>query len=73
MIDHEFDLSCVKMWWKHDEGSFEEDLKPFRDDENACALAMYIVGNNCEVEIFCKQNLSWQKLSGVKIDMTSWI
>lgn len=52
MIDPEFDLTYAKMWRKHDEGYFEEDLKSFRDDGNACELAMYIVGNNCEVEIF---------------------
>ncbi|KAI5428840.1 hypothetical protein KIW84_033731 [Lathyrus oleraceus] len=42
------------MWWKHDEGYFEEDLKPFWDDGDASELAMYVVENNCEVEIFCE-------------------
>ncbi|CAK8560663.1 unnamed protein product [Lathyrus sativus] len=40
LIEPEFDIGCVKMWWKHDEGSFEQDLKPFRDDGNAYELAM---------------------------------
>ncbi|CAK8576504.1 unnamed protein product [Lathyrus sativus] len=54
VIDSEFDLSCVKMWWKHDEGSFQEDLKQFRDDGDAFELAMYVIINNCEVEILCE-------------------
>ncbi|KAI5407886.1 hypothetical protein KIW84_053939 [Lathyrus oleraceus] len=45
------------IWWKHDEGSFEEDLKPFSDDGDASELAVYVVENNCEVEIFCEEKL----------------
>ncbi|KAI5421319.1 hypothetical protein KIW84_044946 [Lathyrus oleraceus] len=40
------------MWWKHDGGSLEKDLKPFRDDGYACELAMFAFENNCEVKIF---------------------
>ena len=57
MIDPEFDLGCVMIWWKRDEGSFEEDLKPFSDDGDASELAVYVVENNCEVEIFCEAKL----------------
>lgn len=57
VIDPEFDLNYVKMWWKHDEGYFEEDLKSFRDDGDDPELAMYSVGNNCEVEILCEPKL----------------
>ncbi|KAI5386697.1 hypothetical protein KIW84_073011 [Lathyrus oleraceus] len=42
------------MWWKNDEGSFEEDLKPFRDDGDAYELAVYVVRNNCEVKVLCE-------------------
>lgn len=34
-IDLEFDVGVVKIWWKHDGSSLEEDLKPFRDDRDA--------------------------------------
>ncbi|CAK8574861.1 unnamed protein product [Lathyrus sativus] len=54
LIEPEFDIGGVKMRWKHDEGSFEQDLKPFRGDGDATELAMYAVGNKCEVEIFCE-------------------
>lgn len=43
------------MWWKHDEGYFEEDLKPFRDDGDASELAKYAIRNNCKVEIFYEE------------------
>ncbi|CAL5188337.1 unnamed protein product [Lathyrus oleraceus] len=54
VIDPEFDLNYVKIWWKHDEGSFKEDLKPFGDDGDVSELAMYAIENNCEVEISCE-------------------
>lgn len=46
----------VKIWWKHDGGRLDEDLKPFRDDGNASELDMFAFGNNCEVEIFNETN-----------------
>lgn len=51
-IDLEFDVNVVKMFWKHDEGSLEGDLKQFRDDGDAFELSMYVVGNDCEVDVF---------------------
>ncbi|CAI8598942.1 unnamed protein product [Vicia faba] len=53
-VDPKFDLRGVKMWWKHDGGSFEKDLKPFRDDRDASELAIYSFGNDCEVYIYTK-------------------
>lgn len=50
----QFDVRVVKIWWKHDSGSFEEDLKSFRDDRDACELFMFAFNKNCEVEIFTK-------------------
>ena len=50
-INSEFDSVTVKMWWKHDSGSFDEDLKPFRDDGDAIELDMFSFGNDCELEI----------------------
>lgn len=37
---------------------FEEELKPFRDDGDASELAVYVVGNNCQVEIICEPKLN---------------
>lgn len=48
-IDIEFDVGVVKIWWKHDGGRFEEDLKPFKDYGYASELTMFAFGNNCEV------------------------
>lgn len=31
------------MLWKHEEGYFEEDLKPFRDDGEAYEFFVYVV------------------------------
>lgn len=53
-IDPECDVSATKIWWKHDEGSREQDLKSFKDDGDAIELVVYAVGSNCEVEIFCE-------------------
>ncbi|CAK8570036.1 unnamed protein product [Lathyrus sativus] len=54
LIEPEFDIVSVKMWWKHEEGSFEHDLKPFKDDGDASELAMYVIGNKSDIEIFCE-------------------
>lgn len=53
-IDIELDFGAVKIWGEHDGGSFEEDLKPFRDEGDACELFMFAFTKNCEVEIFTK-------------------
>src|SRR4051812_11479923 len=42
------------MWWKPGNGSFEEDMLPFRDDSDAAELVMFVVGNNCDADIFCE-------------------
>ncbi|XP_058752080.1 uncharacterized protein LOC131625205 [Vicia villosa] len=53
-IDPEFDFEMVKMWWKHEAGSFEADLNPFRDDGDSAELAAYAVGHGAEVDIYCE-------------------
>ncbi|XP_058781151.1 uncharacterized protein LOC131655272 [Vicia villosa] len=53
-IEPDFDEKTVKMWWKPENGSFEEDMLPFRDDSDAAELVMFVVGNNCDAEIFCE-------------------
>ncbi|XP_058762568.1 uncharacterized protein LOC131635949 [Vicia villosa] len=53
-IDPEFDFEMVKMWWKHEAGSFEADLNPFRDDGDSAELAAYVIGHGTEVEIYCE-------------------
>ncbi|KAI5438614.1 hypothetical protein KIW84_024376 [Lathyrus oleraceus] len=53
-INIEFDVWAVKMWWKYDGGSLKEDLKPFKDNGDACEVVMFAFGNNCEVDIFTK-------------------
>lgn len=35
VIDSQFDVGVVKMWWKRDDDIFEEDFKPFGDDRDA--------------------------------------
>lgn len=40
------------MWWKYDGGFLEEDIKPFRNEENATELVVFAFWNNCEVEIY---------------------
>ncbi|XP_058784220.1 uncharacterized protein LOC131658989 [Vicia villosa] len=42
------------MWWKHEKGTIEEDLKPFRDDGDASELTMFVVEHKCDVEIYCE-------------------
>ncbi|XP_058724923.1 uncharacterized protein LOC131596316 [Vicia villosa] len=54
-ITPDFDASKVRMWWKHDGGSFEVDLKPFRDDGDAVELGVYAYANDVDVEIYSEE------------------
>ncbi|CAI8610067.1 unnamed protein product [Vicia faba] len=42
----------MKIWWKQEDGSFEKDLKPFRNDEDASMLSLFTEKNEWEVEIY---------------------
>lgn len=51
VVDSTFNVDGVKVWWKHEGGSFKKDLKPFRNDEDATLLSLIAEKNQCEVEI----------------------
>lgn len=42
----------MKLWWKYEGGSLEEDLKPFRNDGDAIELSVLFEKSNWEIEIF---------------------
>lgn len=42
----------MKIWWKHDDGSLEEDLKPSRNDGDASELTAFAFRNSYDVWIF---------------------
>src|ERR1051325_5000051 len=50
-----FDYSSVRMWWKHVEGTIENDLKPFNDDGDAFEIAAFIHECKPEIEIYSEQ------------------
>src|ERR1044072_9328640 len=51
-IDSSFNREEVKMWWKSEHGSLENDLKPLVNDEDASLLAMCVEETKCDVEIY---------------------
>lgn len=51
-IDLEFGVKVVKIWWKHDGGSLDKDVKSFGDNGDSSELTMFRFRNNCEVGIF---------------------
>ena len=52
-IQPEFDMDTVKMWWKHENGNFE-DLKRFKDDGDDIEVSVFVVEHMCDIEIFCE-------------------
>ena len=68
VLEPEFDYTSVKMWWKHEGGLLEKDLKQFRDDGDAHELALYAIGYKCDVEIYCEP-----KVEGEDTFMTKYI
>ncbi|KAI5390480.1 hypothetical protein KIW84_075696 [Lathyrus oleraceus] len=56
-----FDVGAVKVWWKHEGDSLDEDLKPYRDDGNASELVVFVFGNNFEVEIYTEPKALTEK------------
>ena len=53
-----FKTEDVKMWWKSEHGSLENDLKPLVNDEDATMLAMCAEETKCDVEIYTEARLS---------------
>ena len=51
-IDSSFNREKVKMQWKSEHGSLENDLKPLVNDEDASLLAMCAEETKCDVEIY---------------------
>ncbi|KAI5390223.1 hypothetical protein KIW84_075506 [Lathyrus oleraceus] len=51
-MDTDFNLDGVKIWWKHEGGSLEKDLKPFTNGEDASLLSLLAKKNKCEIEIY---------------------
>src|SRR4051812_5895401 len=51
-IDPQFDYKKVRMWWKHVDGSLENDLNPFRDDSDAFEMAASVHNEVGDIEIY---------------------
>ncbi|KEH33356.1 hypothetical protein MtrunA17_Chr3g0094251 [Medicago truncatula] len=49
-IDDTFDEGLVRLWWKHESGSLDEDVKPIRNDTDATLMSDYARDKNCDVE-----------------------
>ena len=47
-----FKFEDVKMWWKSEHGSLENDLKSLVNDKYASLLAICAEDNKCGVEIY---------------------
>ena len=48
-MDSSFKTEDVKIWWKSEHGSLENDLKPLVNDEDATMLAMCVEETKCDV------------------------
>ncbi|KAI5383960.1 hypothetical protein KIW84_071084 [Lathyrus oleraceus] len=57
-IDSSLNIDDVKLWWKHEYGCLEKDLKPFVNDEDATVLVFYTEKSNCDVEIYTEPRSS---------------
>lgn len=57
-MDSSFNIDDVKLWWKHEYGCLEKDLKPLVNDEDATMLTLCAEKSNCDVEIYTKPMLS---------------
>ncbi|CAI8617866.1 unnamed protein product [Vicia faba] len=51
-MDSSFKTEDVKIWWKSEHCSLENDLKPVINDEDATMLAMCDEETKCDVEIY---------------------
>ncbi|CAI8617880.1 unnamed protein product [Vicia faba] len=57
-MDSSFKIEYVKMWWKYEYGSLENDLKPLVNDDDATMLAMCAEEIKCDVEIYTEARFS---------------
>lgn len=67
VMDSDFNLDGVKMWWKHEGGSLEKDLKPFTNDEDVSLLSLFAKKNECEVETYIDVGPSVGELTYMEI------
>ncbi|KAG4945950.1 hypothetical protein JHK87_041957 [Glycine soja] len=42
----------MKLWWKAEHASFEGNLEPFLDNNDAMELTTYAIQNKCEMAIY---------------------
>ncbi|CAI8610184.1 unnamed protein product [Vicia faba] len=66
-MDSSFKTEDVKIWWKYEHGSLENDLKPLVNDEDATMLAICAKEIKCDIKIYTEARLS----SGEKTYMES--
>ncbi|KAI5427921.1 hypothetical protein KIW84_033084 [Lathyrus oleraceus] len=57
-MDLSFNIDDVKLWWKHEEGCLQKDLKPFVNDEDVTMLTLFAEKNICNVKIYTEPRLS---------------
>ena len=57
----------MKIWWKHEGGSLEKDLKPFTNDEDVSLLSLFAKKNECEVETYIDVGPSVGELTYMEI------
>ncbi|KAI5436794.1 hypothetical protein KIW84_023059 [Lathyrus oleraceus] len=53
-----FEVDDVKLWWKCEGGSLEEDLKPFRNDVDAMQLSNFVEKRKCDMKIYIEPKAS---------------
>ena len=57
-MDSSFKTEDVKIWWKSEHDSLENDLKPLVNDEDATILSKCAEESKCDVEIYTEARLS---------------
>lgn len=53
-----FEVDDVKLWWKCEGGSLEEDLKPFRNGVDAMQLSNFVEKRKCDMKIYIEPKAS---------------
>ncbi|XP_058776094.1 uncharacterized protein LOC131650398 [Vicia villosa] len=65
-IDPGFDYKKVRMWWKHVDGSLENDLNSFRDDNDAFEMAASVHNEVGDIEIYVEHKPSTRDATFMK-------
>lgn len=65
-IDSAFNVVDVKIQWKNEEGCLENDLRPFRNNEDAYLLTLFAKKNNFDVERYTQPKLSTCELTYIE-------